>query len=152
MLYQRIYPPRNIPRYLKLCQQQHATTGLQTGNYILCKNYSQLYMWSQVYTMLFFKKPLLLIGVIGVSKETFVNIKYANVSQCLFSLVSILKIFSVYLWRVSVSNNWSVKVQAIFPLIDPKQWSGLTLDKLLYHKSTQLQLWMESILNLIQIL
>lgn len=47
--------------------------------------------------MWFFKKPLLLIGVIGVSKETFVNIKYANVSQCLFSLVSILKIFSVYL-------------------------------------------------------
>lgn len=44
--------------------------------------------------MLFFKKPLLSIGV---SEETFVNIKYANVSQFLFSLVSILKIVSVYL-------------------------------------------------------
>lgn len=43
----------------------------------------------------------------------FVNIKYANMSQCLFSLVSILKIFWVYLWRVSVSGNWSVKVQDI---------------------------------------
>ena len=43
----------------------------------------------------------------------FVNIKYANVSQCLFSLVSILKIFWVYLCRVSVSGNWSVKVQDI---------------------------------------
>lgn len=43
--------------------------------------------------MLFFKKPLLSIGV---SEETFVNIKYA-VSQFLFSLVSFENILSLSL-------------------------------------------------------